>query len=609
MIFGNHFCLPQSPNKSIYSKRRTFAKYSSAVFAFLMLTNLAAQNPSRLEMLLNKENISWIWEGNLFLSTQAWRHSRVRIDNKFSSNLYSETFQKNRWKDENNFKMSWSYPLSDKIQTSTLIDSRIFSDENTNIEFNKHVAAQELSLNFHPKISIKPALGWTVEEIYGRQDQGWYSKLGLEINKLDMGGYLNTTDANSVIRDFPGRKNQEHTFFTGWVRQFSDRSADSVRVGYQYSENRYYLSQGSNNLEEVIINARFLNNQLTYQTGDASRFSIMTEFKNRQINQSNPTLVEANRRKEIFISNQFSYLFRLGPVGANWGVLFSQTINDNPGEQTDIDGLQAALTSSLEFRPSKRDVLWSRFSYTKYEYNTPEKVNDDDRDEQRFIIDTSYRHRFSRFFELNLKSQVYLYHQIFLSADRSENNNWNRIYQLAAGFDHRLSERIRHNHQIKILANYTVFDFDEILPTIRSYVFRKLIYTDSTSIQLTENLYLNTIYQWEDEDNGTFFKNEYSQQVSKQISTHFLNVSLQHQKVLGFHLTTGITYYWRDEWTFIPKERKVREFRSLSPRIALLYPASNKLLLYGIYAPNRTTDFGENRQYFVTGKLNVQYFF
>lgn len=576
----------------------------------MAFTHLTAQNPSRLEMLLNKENISWVWEGNLFLAAKAWRQSQLQIENKFSSNLYSETFQQNRWKDENNFKMSWSHPVSDKIQTSTLIDSKIFSDENTNIEFNKHVAAQELSLNFHPKISIKPALGWTVEEIYGRQDQGWYSKLGLEINKLDMGGYLNSTHANSVIRDFPGRKNQEHTFFTGWVRQFSDRSADSVRIGYQFSENRYYLSQGSNNLEEVTINARFVNNQLTYQTGDASRFSVTTEFKNRQLSQTNPTQQAANRRKEIFVANQFAYQFQLGPVGANWGVMFSQTINDNPGEQTDIDGLQAALTSSLEFRPTERDVLRSRFSYTKYEYNTPEKeVNDDDRDEQRFIIDTAYLHRFSPFFELELKSQVYLYHQIFLSADRSDNNNWNRIYQLAAGFNHQLGERIDHKHQLKILANYTVFDFDEILPQIRSYIFRKLIYTDSTSLQLTENLYLNCIYQWESEDNGTFFKNEFSQQISREINSHFLNLSLQHQKVFGFQLTTGITFYWRDEWTFIPRERKVREFRSVSPKIALLYPASRRLLLYGTYAPNRTTDFGTNRQYFVTGKLNVQYFF
>lgn len=565
-------------------------------------------------MKLNKENISWVWEGKLFFQTQTWNHSQLSIDNKFSSNLYRETFQENKWKDDNNFNLGWAYPISDKITTRTVFDSRIFSDENTETKFNKHLAAQEIVLPVHSKITLTPAVGWTVEEIFDRQDEGWYSRVGLEINKLDMGGYLNTTDLSSVIRDFPGRKNQEHSFFTGWTKAFSDQASDSLRIGYQFSEKRYYLAPTEpgatmpNALEQVAINARFVNNHLSYQTGKRSHLSVITEFKNRLINQSNPSL--ENRRQEIYVSNQFDYRLGLGPINAITGVMFSQTINDNPGNQTDIDALQTALTSQLEFRPTPRDVLTNRFSYTKYEYNTPDVQNNvDDRDEQRFIIDTAYRHRFSPYFSLKLNSQIYLYHQIFISGERSANNNWNRIYQLSAGFDHQLAPVIKHNHQLRILANYTVFDFDEVLPQIRSYVFRKLIYTDSLSIKLTDHLYCNSIYQWEKEDNGTFFKDEFSQRVTKEISAHFLNVSIQHQDIFGFQLTSGITFYWRDEWGFIPEERKVREFRSISPRVILIYPASRHLLVYGAYAPNRYTNFGENPQYFTTGKLNLQYFF
>lgn len=578
------------------------------------MLKLHAQEASQLELRLDKENISWIWIGNLYYKTQTWRQSQVQIDNRFSSNLYSETTRENKWKDENNFKMSWFNPISDIIEARTIFDSRVFSDENTSTKFNKHLAAQEVTIRLHPKIKVMPAVGWTLEEIFNRQDQGWYSKLGLEINKLDMGGYLNTTDVNSEIRGFPGRKNQEHTFFTSWNKEFSKQAGDSLRIGYQFSDKKYYLAGNvpreaeENALEQVTINARFLSNQLNYRTGEKSRLSVLTEFKNRSINQTNPSL--ENRRKEIFISNQFDYLFRAGPLGASTGIMFSQTINDNPGNQTDIDALQAAITSRLEFRPSDRDLLFSRFSYTKYEYNTPEEGNNvDDRDEQRFIIDSGYRHRFSPYFELKLKSQVYLYHQIFLSADRSANNNWNRIYQLAAGFNYRLGGVIQHRHQLKILANYTAFDFDDILPQIRSYVFRKLIYTDSLSIKLTEDLFLSTIYQWENEDNGTFFKEEFSQRISKEISAHFLNIGIRRQQILGFHLTTGITFYWRDEWSFIPEERKVREFRSISPRLTIIYPASKRLLLHGTYAPNRSTDFGENPQYFTTGKFDLQYYF
>lgn len=600
--------LRSNPPKSLIQKKIIFI-----LLALILLpAKLPGQEPPQLELRLDKENISWIWVGNLSYKTQTWRQSSLQIDNRFSSNLYSETSRENKWKDENNFKMSWTNPISNVIEARTFFDSRVFSDENTTTKFNKHLAAQEVNIRLYPKIRLTPAVGWTVEEVFDRQDQGWYSKLGLKINKLDMGSYLNTTDVNSEIRGFPGRKNQEHTFFTSWNKRFSEQAGDSLRVGYQFSDKKYYLARQSengetaNDLEQVTINARFLSNQLNYYTGKISRFSVLTEFKNRSINQTNPEL--QNHRKEIFVSNQLNYLSKWGPLGFDLGMMFSQTINDNPGENTDIDGLQAALSGKLEFRPIRQAVLWNRFSYTKYEYNTPES-NNDDRDEQRFIIDSGYKHRFSPYFELKLKSQVYLYHQIFLSAERSANNNWNRIYQLAAGFNYRLSGIIRHQNQLKILANYTAFDFDEILPKIRSYVFRKLTYTDSLSIKLAENLFLNSIYQWENEDNGTFFKEEFSQRISKEINSHFLNIALQRQKIWGFHLTTGIAFYWRDEWNFIPTKDKAREFRSISPRMSIVYPASKRLLLLATYAPNRTTELDENPQYFTTGKLDMQYFF
>ncbi|MEZ4761722.1 MAG: hypothetical protein R3C26_00520 [Calditrichia bacterium] len=38
-----------------------------------------------------------------------------------------------------------------------------------------------------------------------------------------------------------------------------------------------------------------------------------------------------------------------------------------------------------------------------------------------------------------------------------------------------------------------------------AYVFRKLVYSDSLSIDLTENLAFTNIYQLEKEDNGSFF--------------------------------------------------------------------------------------------------------
>lgn len=588
-------------------------------------SGLRAQSPSFYQLDFNKDYISWYWAGEIKTGFKLGSSSQFLLQDQFISRLFQQSSQIDRWRDENTLKIDWDNRLSSLFQTRTFLQSRVFSDESTTREFNKHLAAQEVGISVHPRIQFKPALGVAFEKAFNNSDQGWYSQLGLVINQFDMGGYLNDTDAKSVVYGFPGRKNQEHTFSTGWTRQFSSYASDSLRVGYQFSESRYYISPRSSEAgepapqEQVIINGRFVFNQLQYRLSGNSAFALVTVFRNRDIDQSNP-YQENRRRRETSLENQIDYQLFLGPLRWHTGLFFSQTDNNNdPGIRTDISTLQSAFNTRVQFFPSPRDFLWGRFSYTKLEYNTPdiyESLSDDprlreDRDEQRFIIDAGYGHRFSEYFSLTLKGNVYLFHQIYLRSRRSQNNNWNRIYQAGAAFDHRISKTMRHRSEIRILANYTVFDFEELLPAVRSFVFRKLIYNDSLNIQLTRNLSLNTLYQWEKEDNGTFFKESFTQRISKELTAHYLNLFIQHGNVLGLKITAGVSWFLRDEWSFPPgrEPEKVREFRSITPRLTLTYPAGERLLLYATYAPNRASNFRRVEQYYTSGVINLKYFF
>jgi len=586
---------------------------------------LFAQGPANYQLDFNKDYISWFWAGEITAGFKTGSSSQFLFHDQFVSRLFQQSYQTDSWRDENTLGISWDNRLSSLFQSRTFLQSRIFSDESTSREFNKHLAAQEIGISVHPRIHLKPGLGLAFEKAFNNSDQGWYSQMGLVINHLDMGGYLNDTDLKSVVYGFPGRKNQEHTFFTGWTRQFSSYASDSLRVGYQFSESRYYIAPHSSlsdepaPQEQVIINGRFVFNQLQYRFSGNSAFALVTAFRNRDIDQSNP-YQENRRRKEISLENQIDYQLFFGPLRWHTGLFFSQTENNNdPGVRTDISTLQSAFNTRLQFLPSERDNFWGRFSYTKLEYNTPdvyENLADDprlreDRDEQRFIIDAGYGRRFSEYFSLTLKGNVYLFHQIYLRSRRSQNNNWNRIYQLGAAFDHRISQAVRHRSEIRILANYTVFDFEELLPTVRSFVFRKLIYNDSLNIQLTGNLSLNTLYQWEKEDNGTFFKEDFTRRVNKELTAHYLNFFIQHGNVLGLTVTAGVSWFIRDEWSFPPQRerQKVREFRSITPRISLAYPAGQRLHLYATYAPNRATNFGVLEQYYTSGMINLRYNF
>ena len=585
--------------------------------------------------MLNKDYISWVWSADFQTAFSAVGNSRVAFNNQLQSSLYRQSAQTDRWRDENTLAFSWHFPLSRNLATRTIVESRIYSDETANRKFNKHLVAQELQWQITPQIAITPASGMAFEESFNKADQGWYGKLGVSLSRINMGEYINTTEASSQLRAFPGRNNQEHTLYTGWTRQFSSQASDSLKLGYQYSETRYYIQSPAGSappIETVYINTRFLSNQLQYLLSEQSVLLVTTNFKNRDIDQSlspESLNLSSRRRVELALENQIEYLI----FWQNWRwqntIFTSQSENDNPSVETDISTLQTAFSTSLERRTNDGRHYWGKFSYTKLEYNTPsledvqsslELRNRQDRDEQRFIFDIGFRHPLRSYFTVGLKGNVYLFHQIYLRSGRSQNNNWNRVYQLAGEFDHQMTDNIRHRQSVKILANYTVFDFEELLPTVRSYVFRKLIYNDSLVVKLSKNLEIFNIYQLEKEDNGSFFKAAFAQKVNRELTAHFFNLGLTHRNIFGLQLSVGFTMFNRNEWGYSADRTKIklREFESFSPRMTLIYPASRRLLVYVNYAPNRTVNktkglsesvFSENIQYFTSGNINLRYTF
>ncbi len=594
----------------------------------------AKETPPNIYLVdLKKEFSSWLWFAQLKSTVKTGEKSALALSDNFYSSLFRSSSE-DKWRDDNFFHLFWHLAPTEKFATRSFLTSKILADENTGRSFNKHLLAQKFFYNPHPKIQLQPALGVAFEEAFDIQDQGWYASVGVDISKLDMGGYLNYTDLNSTIRGFPGRKNQDHSFFTAWNKKFSQYATDSLRIGFQLLENRYFISSG---MEEVFINSRFLYNELQYRLTNSSFLKVLTNFKNRSVDQrtptpfaENPDSIRLNLREELVLENEFEHLIYKPKFRIQNKVLFSQIRNDNSGFDTDINTLQTAFSSTLQWLPSSSGLFWGKFSFTKFEYNTPNVTNQggllaslsdrEDRDEQGFIIDGGYRHRFSPFFSATIKGNIHLYHQIYIRSGRSQNNNWNRIYQMSTLLNHELSDAVSHIQQFKVLADYTTFDFESVLGQVRSFVFRKFIYDDTLNIALTGNLDVNSIYRLEKQDNGTFFQEDFTQLVTKELTAHFFNLNVSHKNFLGLRVSSGVAFFIRDEWQFdaMRERRQVRKFRSITPRLTVTYPAGSRLLLFMSYAPNRSTNatrninadnFSETIQFFTRGSLKLRYTF
>ena len=566
----------------------------------------------------NKDNLSWIWLGQLQLNYQTGDKSSFMLQNHFSSNLFRKTIQGDRWRDDNDLISSWIYRFNNNVQASTKLKSNVFAERNRLSRFSKHLIMEEILYQPSGNIQLKPALGFTYEDIYGFQDQGWYTRMEVKVRNYDLSGYTNSTDANSSLFFFPDRRNQEHRYFVAFHKKFSNQASDSIRVGYEFIENSYPVLISTlaeeKNLEKVGINTRFLYNELIYRLSDQSFFNVQTELQTRDASTSNPEL--HNHREEVNFANRFG----IQHLGAKFqsGFIFSSSQQTSLStripisgieSRTDIDGLQAAFNFFLNWFITPRDESRLTFSYTKYEYSSPDTTQTIDEDDLRFIIDFRYRHLFSPYFALTVKTNLYLYHQIYIHQSRSANNNWNRIFQLAPSFWFSIPNVLVHTNQIKILANYTVYDFEDVLPEVRSYIFRKLIYSDSLSIFLTGNLKFNFTYQLEKGDNGTFFKDIFAEQISREIVSHFIDLGLVYTRIQGIQLITAFNWQIRREWNMFPVRRQVRDYYSFGPRMAVNYNMNRRLLLSVDFSPRIYRDFNIVQQYYTMARVNLNYLF
>ena len=594
------------------------AKFVIILVLFSCLPELIYSQTGQYYLNVFKDNLSWNWLGQIHWETSSQAGSRFYFDNQFTSNLFLETVRNNKWRDENNLLTFLSYNISSKFRTTSHIKSTIFSDDNTSLKFSKHIFFQEVDFKPKKKFSISPSLGWASEDIFNFRDQGLYSQIKLDVRSYDLGGYSTSTKGFTSLFFYPDRKNQEHRYFLAFRKQFSEQASDSFQVGYELVENSYPLPPGADQqtkeLEDVGINSRYLYNDLSYRISNKSVFQIETKLQDRDITQSNFSL--HNHRQELNLANRVGIRYNGRKLLSAFAFTTSQITTlasrrpiGSDEARTDIDGLQAAFNLLLNWKMNPSNETRFSFSYTKYEYSSPDTTQTIDEDNIRFIVDALYRHRFSEYFSFYLNAYVYLYHQIYIHPARSANNNWNRIYQLSPSFVYRLGETLENKYQIRILANYTVFDFEEILPEVRSYLLRTLVFTDTFKVRLSRGMKLQLIYQMEREDNGTFFKDVFAQQISRELLSHLIDIGLKYYRFAGFELAAALNWYFRKEWAYSPEKKLIRDYHAFGPRLTILYQLGSKLHLFGTFFPRTYNDLNIRRQYFSLGRIYLRYLF
>ena len=450
-----------------------------------------------------------------------------RTFNKFTYDVtedYNSTFIKSADKsirDEQFFSASAAYKVTPFMKIGLLGNNTILSD-NRKIEINQaSVSNAMIFTDLTPGVNIhlSPFFGYSNNRQIGENDYGYiYGGEGL-LDNYDVSNFNLSSRLRFRNEDISPRKNLIRYFNIAAKSIFNNNVSNSIITGYSQNRKDFYYSADSvisseynivNNIQSRDETSYLLQDGLIYDnliknlgldlTGrlDWRNIDRNTRYHPVQVLSSSAFdsrieelkfELESNLR---YVTPDFAARLKMNYSERDEKHIAKNFLNTGSlffDERQDIENRKnnnsARIAVSLlgDWNISGSDKISFSLYQNKLRYDTPSADNFDDRDELLSIIRLRYVRILTPFFNAFLTAEGTQSHVVYIFSEKSSNNNINRIIKFSAGGDYH-GKNITSINGFEVSANYTVYDFRDLVLNLRSFSFRQFTATDSCTIRL-----------------------------------------------------------------------------------------------------------------------------
>jgi hypothetical protein len=468
----------------------------------------------------NAYTYSWLMNGSY-----GFRSESVfgRLTNTASRSLMKQTTETVR--DANSFSFDLTRKLSAPFGVSVEAQSFVSSDNQT---FSSGIAAQHSGaggITWMPldRLTITPMVGIRLDKQQEISDQGPLYKFSMALDSLDAGGFRSSASMHLAESNLSPRRFRNDNADVYIKKDFAEGSADLLRVRWVKNRWDFYIPADNavqdafgvtTNIRSRTEDAYAVSNVLQYGAQGAFSTSFTSTLESRTISNAYRykalTVLSAipftTSVQEFRLEGGLDVRYKTEDIESSLGFILGErdekhsieTINgvDNvyqtqrarQEQRLDNTALTTRLQGSLLARVSSRDLITFTGSSGLFRYDTPDSSNTDDRDELLITAALHEEHTASEYFSLGITAEATLGHTVYISGERSANNNWNRIFRLAPECVATPFQGVRNKAAFDVLANYTVFDFELLIPTVKSYSYRQVAFLDSFSYDITQRI-------------------------------------------------------------------------------------------------------------------------
>ncbi len=482
--------------------------------------SLVAPNRSTIGFERYFNTYFWSAGGNYQWSSDQWN---IRLRELFRSSLIhtSEKFIK----DEQNFGLYVLRNLTEKIGLEFDASSIVFSD-NRGIGINRasiHSGLVGLRYRIGDIGFISPDIGIKSDNQTGQRDNGLSYRITSQIGELDLSGYKTNIYGRFSEDRITPRKGESHAAIVSVAKTFIEDTKDNFHVQFIRNRRDFYFPADSlvmnefgvtNNLEQRVEEIIDVANQLDYGVGRRLLFTFNANLRHRGISKNINYKASALTSSNVFDTDISEFKLNVSAQGQyrsdglNGMFRFAYDERDEEHEAKPFTGVdrsqfelrqkserrknnsaqRTSLTGSAQVVLTSQNLLAVTGFASLLRYDTPSAENTDDRDELLMTFGISDRQSLGPKLTFSLSADAVLNHVVYIFSDRSANNNWNRVFRLSPRIDYRPSTSLTTTNGFEVLANYTVYDFENQIFSVRSFSFRQFSLIDSTTYQLSRRL-------------------------------------------------------------------------------------------------------------------------
>lgn len=477
-----------------------------------------------------------------------YRKINFVLKNTFSSDVTK--LSENYVRDFNELNANINYKITDKLKTGPGILYRTITD-NRAIDVNRdRNAFYYANMEYKPGRSfyINSKIGVRNEEQIGEKNTGLGGMLASEYNNFNLYNFISDGNVNMSYDKLTQKTNYNLELNTNVYKSFTDRSENNTIVRFYDRRSDFYIPATAsivsnhsvkNNIQSRVESFIYLEDRLRYGIADNINFNLLGSYTAKFIDSrykyipTSQSIVFENVYNAKVNENGFQagtnieYLSR--KYAAKLWLVYAERVEQHTPE--DIGTYPSSVIRELERLEKDKDnnsrntsliIEATAFltnmhsvrisgSTSVLRYDTDSKDNFDDRDELNSILNIS--HKFDNLrnffvestFEYNLATLSYIF------KEKSSNNNSNKIYRLTTRSVFAPAENFSTKNSVQVLANYTVYKFEDIISKIQSFSFRQLTFADTTAYNISRSVFFDFFGNLKLYEQGSYNEKEFSE--------------------------------------------------------------------------------------------------